>query len=113
MAEFTLSYEEAVALAKQGKRVQADFFGSGWSMFWHDRLGELFSLNPHTGSQLLNQKTARDEAAKWRVVEMVVYAGFTYVIDVAAETAKPLEGQHSAANKQKHRMAALDCWRDK
>lgn len=110
---FTLSYEEAVTAAKEGKRVQSDYFGSGWSMFWHDRLGELFSLNPRTGSQLLHPQTDRDRAAKWRVIEMVVYAGFTYIIDVAAETATPLEDQHAAANKQKHRMAALEVWRDK
>lgn len=42
----------------------------------------------------------------------VEYAGFRYRVatnsDYGFYTATPLEGQHSAANKEKHRMAAIE-----
>ena len=42
------------------------------------------------------------------------YAGFMYDItgEGSAVAAIPLPGQHPAANKEKHRMAAIECWLD-
>ena len=41
-----------------------------------------------------------------------IYAGFSYIIIDAGSlvTAFPSPGQHPAANKYKHRQAAVDCW---
>jgi hypothetical protein len=38
------------------------------------------------------------------------YAGFRYKIEDGF--AVPLPGQHPAANKERHKMAAMECWRD-
>ena len=41
------------------------------------------------------------------------YAGFRYIITETAmgAVATPEPGQHPAANKDKHRRAAVECWR--
>jgi hypothetical protein len=43
-----------------------------------------------------------------------IYAGFEYFIEGEGNNAiaVPVKGQHPAANKQKHCLAAIECWRD-
>lgn len=40
------------------------------------------------------------------------YAGFHYIIDGEPKhlTAIPVQGQHAAASKEKHRRAAIECF---
>ena len=43
------------------------------------------------------------------------YAGFMYhvkIVDGKAVEAQPTNGQHPAANKDKHRKAAVETWND-
>lgn len=50
--------------AKQGKKVQADYFGPGWGMVFTSN--NFYDENPITGSLLLHRFDQRDEDANWK-----------------------------------------------
>ena len=62
-----MNLKEAKAAAKNGKNVQASYYGPGWTMVYRNK--EFYDLNPYTGSMLFHRFDKRDEEATWKVVE--------------------------------------------